>query len=622
MFCSRMNKYLQVRVLVAFIVCFQTIGLAQNPLTKKIDVNVTNKSVEYILTTISTSAHIYFSYNPDMLPLDSVVSMHVTQKEIQHILTDLFTNRYVYKTAGQYIIIQKQKTSQQVTAAKQQKPVQVKGTIQEAGSGAGISNTSVYSINGKQQVLTDAHGNFELNVSPNDDIAIAVNNQNYVDTLVVINSATDSTFTISLSSKPIQDTSLMTYVHAISNQTVEQIKIVSKLLSKEILAHTANIDFFTERPFQISLVPYVGTNHTLSGTITNNLSLNVIAGYSYGLIGCELGGIVNINREQVKGVQISGFGNITGGFTQGVQISGFFNHNIGYIKGVHIAGFLNYSKDSVQGIEIAGFSNVVKHHVTGSQISGFLNTSKSFSGIQLAGFANISTGTVNGIQTSGFANICGDSLQGGQIAGFCNITKNNIHGIQLSGFINTAKHVDGIQISLINKADSVSGISIGFLNFIKKGYHSVSVKANETGGISLLTQFGTHKLYTNIGLTTYYPANTYMAGLEYGIGTLFFYNKRVRVHIDANVTNIAQDVRNQVNHLQLYTLSSDASIGIGNHFRICAGPSYKALAYNESEIDITNMPRNSIISNTKTYTLASTKYDTWIGAQIGLQYTW
>lgn len=623
MYCKQMNNICTFIIVCLMCIASQTGTYAQvYPLSKKIDIHCTQITIEKAFAEISSKAQVYFSYNPDIIPLDSVISIHANQKEVQIILHQIFGTRYTYKTTGNYIIIQKQKTSKQVATAKQQKPVQIKGTVKEATSGTGISNTSVYSINGKQQTLTDAQGNFELTMNAHDDIAIAIQNQNYVDTVMVFNQQTDSTLTISLTTKAIQDTNILVIGKQLSKQAIEQVGIISKLLTKEIQTHASNIDFFTERPFQISLVPYVGTNHSLSGTITNIVSLNAIAGYSYGVSGCEIGGILNMNRTHVKGLQISGFGNITGGYVRGAQIAGFFNHTNGTSKGIQIAGFSNITKDSVQGIEIAGFSNISKKKKSGIQMSGFANITEQLSGIQAAGFTNISHVHVHGIQTSGFANICGDSVEGMQIAGFTNISKKSIRGIQIAGFFNKAQQVDGVQIGIINIADTVSGVSIGLLNFVKHGYHSVSLQINETGGISALSQFGTHRLYTTIGLTTFYPTQTYMTGLEYGLGTIFRHKKRIQLQIDATVTNIAQDIRKQANHIQLYTASSSLSLGMGNHLRFFGGPSYKALMYNKSEIDTSPLPQSQIPLYSQSYTTNDISIDTWIGLQVGLQYTW
>lgn len=622
MCCKQINNLFScILVSLLCLVLPTKLAAQSNPLTKRISLHCSQTSVEKTLATMSNQAHIYFSYNPDILPLDSLITIHVQQKEVQDILRQMFGNRYVYKTTGNYIIIQKAKTNQQIAAAKQQKPIQVKGTVKEE-SGAGISNTSVYAVNGKQQVLTDAQGNFELTMTPGDDIAIAIQNQNYEDTVMILNQKTDSVFTISLKTKLLQDTTLRAYGKEISKQAIDQVGMVSSLITKEIKSHAANIDFFTERPFQISLVPYVGTNHALSGTITNILSLNVIAGYSYGVNGCEIGGILNMNRTQVRGVQISGFGNITGGYVRGAQIAGFFNHTLGTSKGIQIAGFSNVLKDTVQGISIAGFSNIVKQDASGVQVGGFVNTAQDISGIQLAGFTNISHGNVQGIQTTGFANVCTDSLEGIQIAGFSNSVKNSARGVQIAGCINTAQRLDGIQIALINKADSVSGLSIGLLNFIKYGYHSLAVLSDETGAITLQSQFGTHRLYTTIGLVTYYSTQRYMAGLEYGLGTILRYKKRVQIHFDGTVTNIAQDIRNQQNHVQLYSMSGSLSVGLGQHLRIFGGPSYKALMYNTNEIDTSPLPSTSIPLYSNTYSYSPVTIDTWVGLRCGIQYMW
>src|SRR5690606_28716301 len=62
-----------------------------------------------------------------------------------------------------------------------------------------------------------------------------------------------------------------------------------------------NIDDSLHRRFQISFVPYVGTNHKLSGHVVNDYSLNVVGGYSLGVQKLEFGGVFNVVRGDVQG---------------------------------------------------------------------------------------------------------------------------------------------------------------------------------------------------------------------------------------------------------------------------------------------------------------------------------
>ena len=56
-------------------------------------------------------------------------------------------------------------------------------------------------------------------------------------------------------------------------------------------------NFFETRPFQVSLVPGLGSHGKMSGQVVNNFSLNVFGGYTAGTNGSELGGLFNIDKK-------------------------------------------------------------------------------------------------------------------------------------------------------------------------------------------------------------------------------------------------------------------------------------------------------------------------------------
>jgi hypothetical protein len=69
---------------------------------------------------------------------------------------------------------------------------------------------------------------------------------------------------------------------------------------------------FLYKPFQISFLPFIGTNLTLSPFATNDYSYNIIADYTGNVRKLEIGGAVNIVRQTMTVVQLSGGLNIVG----------------------------------------------------------------------------------------------------------------------------------------------------------------------------------------------------------------------------------------------------------------------------------------------------------------------
>lgn len=78
-----------------------------------------------------------------------------------------------------------------------------------------------------------------------------------------------------------------------------------------------NVNDSLNRKFQLSILPFLGTNRLLSGSIKNDYSVNILMGYSGGVRKLEVGGIVNGVRQNMKGLQVAGVGNIVGGIVAG-----------------------------------------------------------------------------------------------------------------------------------------------------------------------------------------------------------------------------------------------------------------------------------------------------------------
>lgn len=581
----------------------------ENPLQKRISITIVKQSIEKTLQNIEKSAQIHFSYNPDIIPLDSIISIQVQNLEVHKVLIKIFGDRYLYKTSGKYIIITKKKQSKPIS--KSTTPIQVQGTIVNKESGKAIANTSVYSINGKEQALTDTAGHFFITFSPKqDNVNLAVTNTNFVDTLVFL--ADDSLHTLTIELQP-----KATQIH--DSVSIENNQIASKFIDEEMKIHSKNIDYLQTRPFQISLVPFAGTNFKLSGSIANVFSLNLICGYSYGVKGIEIGGFSNINRKNVNGIQVAGFGNFTGGKTNGIQVAGFFNQNLQKVNGIQAAGFYNMVTDTVQGIQAAGFCNISTKSSRGIQVAGFSNISRqSYIGLQASGFANIS-GRITGSQVAGFSNLTG-TISGNQVAGFLNVAARYSHGTQISGFLNVAMTVKGAQIGIINIADSVSGISIGVLNFIHNGLHQVSVGYSNLQDIQLQLHLGTNLFYNTLGVIAF-TNFTEFKGVTYGIGSLFFSKRIISISPQLQSSYIFKSSDTKIISAQCIQSKIDINLRLHKNIHLFVAPQYSLLVFSISQPDFSHITENAYISNIKSYTNNNNTLQYWLGGMAGLKFS-
>lgn len=376
-------------------------------------------------------------------------------------------------------------------------------------------------------------------------------------------------------------------------------------------------------PIQFSIIPPLSTNGAANENNINTLSFNLLAGYSGGIEGLEMGGFANIVKNDVNGAQMSGFANIVGGRTQGLQMAGFANVNQKSVEGIQMAGFTNVVSDSIKAIQLAGFSNIVSGSIQGVQAAGFMNlANEGVIGPQIAGFLNMSRGQIKGSQISGFYNLSVDTIDGAQFAGFMNIAAKRMQGAQISGFLNLANSLSGVQLGVINIADTLeNGTPLGFLSFIRKGgFMALELTGDETFYAGLQFKTGSNFFYNILNIAGR-PGTTAYWGFGYGIGSNLKAHGKLRINLDLTATQVN---RNEfwTNHLNLL---SRAKLGFtwqaSKHFAVSAGPTFNVLTMNKSNSEgIANLKTVAPYSVYDEIHSNNTRLIMWPGAHLSLRF--
>lgn len=321
---------------------------------------------------------------------------------------------------------------------------------------------------------------------------------------------------------------------------------------------------------QVSILPFIGTNALMSDQLTNNFSLNLLWGTNGGVDGLEVGGLVNTVKKDVKGVQVAGLGNNVGGDVVGSQIAGLFNTSKGHVQGVQAAGLFNIS-GKAEAVQTAGIFNVSKG---------------DFVGVQTAGLFNISTGKADGVQGAALFNIANGKTKT-QLSSLFNIAK-DVEVAQVSTFINVGRNVKGLQLALINVADSTSGVPISLLTIIRRGYNRVEFAGSESLYGNFAIKLGARSFYNIFqfggrwddkaaipdpitGEPVSQKADPTWA-LGYGIGTTIGFGKRTLMNFEIVSLHVNERERwtRALNQLNQVRLTFD--IRTGKHTSLFAGP--------------------------------------------------
>jgi hypothetical protein len=601
-------------LLIGALFCLLAITVqAQSLLDKTVPINVSGQRLEHVLEILSNKGNFYFSYNSNIIKKDSLVTLAATNKSVKQILDILLPDHYEFRESGNYIIIRKAPIRVTIVTKKSvadDRFYTVSGYVFDNDTYYQLPDASIYEKSQLVSTLSNEEGYFKLRLKHKTRRAtLTVSKEFYQDTSVVVDPGYNQRVTVTIS--PIttgtisiispedyfapdqltvrveKDSTVTEYTYTkTDSNVVERTGMGRFLLSSRQKIQSLNLkNFFTTRPFQLSLTPGLSTQGKMSGQVINNFSFNVFGGYTGGVNGLELGGLFNINKKYVRYVQGAGLFNITGG----------------YVHGLQLAGINNTVLDPVKGVQAAGVNNLV----TGS-----------FAGLQISGVYNHVSDSVKGFQAAGVANFARRKVSGVQVAGVINFANKEMAGVQASGVFNYARRLRGVQIGLINIADSSSGYSIGLINIVLKGYHKLSFSTDEWVDVNAAFKTGNSKLYSilkaGIDLDTAKKVFTF----GYGLGSEWRLSKTFSINPEVTAQYLylgSWDYTNLLGkgHLNL-------NIHLGKWVSVFGGPVLNAY-YSTQDLRFVGFKSSTPPSGYRTYDLGR-NVKGWLGWNAGINF--
>jgi hypothetical protein len=565
----------------------------------------------------------HFSYVKEFIHDDSLVTINVSNRSVKQVLDILFQGNFQFREIGNQIIIQPGTSSKE-------KWYVVSGYVRDASTGQPIVNASVYESMQLISTLTNDQGYFRIRLREKERTAalLTVSKDLYRDTVMLVPAGHDQELTASIKpAAPIQ----LAVVDVNQYNHVEQTFFGRFFLSSRQRMQSLNLsDFFTKQPYQYSIIPAVGTHGKLGSQVVNKFSLNMIGGYTAGLNGVEMAGIFNIDQKDVRFVQLAGVFNVVGGHMTGVQAAGVHNHTMDSLSGAQLAGVSNILKYGFRGMQasgvysqtggdghgaqLAGVLNTAKGSIKGAQIAGAINFAlENISGAQIAGAINFARKEVDGAQISGAVNYRKGG-HGAQIAGAVNVSTDTVAGVQISGAVNYAKVLKGVQIGVLNYADSSDGYSLGLINIVRRGYHQFQVYHNEMLDFNIAYKSGSRRLYSLLlaGMSTDKEEKAYSWG--YGIGHEFPISKHSA--ISAELTSQFLYLGNWEAANSIIRLQTSWNKRLLKNITLFAGPAF-TLYYSDNTDVIGEGYKNKIPGRYSTFTF-SKAVTGWFGWHIGI----
>lgn len=462
-------------------------------LESRITLRVSNERLDDVLRKISAQGGFSFSYSPDVIDISSRVSLNATNLAVREILNNLFDGTVSFKERRRYVILQK------VTASAEKKAdsFYLNGYVTDRVTGAKLPDASIYEPVTLVSTVSNQYGYYKIRLpTQSEKLHLEIRKEAYAGRSVEITDRRTAFLTIAMAPdtvRPLAPPRIVTRPDSVARvsprieipeivftdppipdtlipvpekgkvplkQSLLTIRdgLVYALSTAKQAIHTENIGDTLYRPFQASLMPFIGTNQQLSGNVINDVSVNLLAGYSLGVNLLELGLGFNVVRWDVNGFQAAGLANLVG---------------------------------------------------------------REVNGLQVAGVANLVIGSVEGVQASGIINLTAEDFRGLQL-GAVNVTGRDLYGWQIATGLNVARTVHrGHQVGFFNYADSSATTPFGYFSFVRlNGYRRLELTTDELHYANLTFKTGVRKLYNIFTLgTSGFAPHKPLGSIGYGIGT-------------------------------------------------------------------------------------------------------
>ena len=398
---------------------------AQELLEKRISLRVNNEQIDQVLLKIGELGGFSFSYSPDVIDVKTRVSLQANNQSIREILNDIFKGKVSYKERRKYIILQN------VAVKEDEVPenFNLNGYVTDKRTGEKLANASIYEPVTLASTISNQFGYYKIRLpTAPATLRLEVRKEDYVARSIPVSNRKDAYLPITLNPDTLKPLSMLSirmsqrpdslyhkvevlqYKTPVNNQapadtsreaivarnreklkqTYQKVQneLVSAFASAKQAVNTRNINDTLYRHFQASLLPFLGTNHALSGNVVNDISINFIAGYSLGVKTLEIGAIMNVVRGNVTGFQLAGISNIVGNNVTGFQYANVLNITLGNFNGFQGSNLINYTGRDFHGFQVSGVGNVVVGSLNGYQFSAIYNFANNVEGGHQIGMIN------------------------------------------------------------------------------------------------------------------------------------------------------------------------------------------------------------------------------------------
>jgi len=211
---------------------------------KKITLEIQDKTIAAILDSISSQAHVFFSYDPLLIEADKKTNLSIVDKTIPETLDILFDSKFEYQILGEQIIIttpapEGKKTENVSQAGRKSGMITFRGHVADRNEKDILPYTNISIQRSNIGTISNTDGDFELKIPEAlKQDTIIVSHLGYRQYKQPIAEIIDTNYTIYLQASSVQ-------LKEITITIVNAQELINKVLSKISLNYSRDPEIMT-----------------------------------------------------------------------------------------------------------------------------------------------------------------------------------------------------------------------------------------------------------------------------------------------------------------------------------------------------------------------------------------
>ena len=156
---------------------------AQKLLETRVDMHLSNITIQHFLDSMSKNNQIVFAYNPTDINLDSVVSINIANTSIRDVLNLIFNRRFELKEYNNYVLFLKKRPKRMVG----KETARISGYLVNIETGEFINDASISELGTFNSTISNQDGFYKIELPPEyESFGLVISKYGFQDTVIVV----------------------------------------------------------------------------------------------------------------------------------------------------------------------------------------------------------------------------------------------------------------------------------------------------------------------------------------------------------------------------------------------------------------------------------------------------